>query len=160
MAEDIDITGSDGKPEMDFELACILNRYATGEAVADIATSVQKSEQYIYARLRELPDDYEKAKTKREQVRGVRLRRIEALADRIVMTRLESIGDDEAKKLPTKDLKRYADIARTYGDKANLAEGKATSIVEDRKEVTADEWKQFWANQQSAGDGLDKESLS
>jgi len=163
MAEDIDITGSSGEqPEMDFELSTIFNGYARGDSVAEIADALpgEKSEQYVYTRLRELPAEYEKAKLKREQVRGIKLRRAEALADNIILTKLENISIEDAKALNTKQLKQIADIARSIGERANLAEGKATSIVEDRVEPTAAEWEAFWTQKQLAGDGIDRESVN
>lgn len=162
MTEIHDIIESDDKPDIDFELQGILNRYASGDPVCEIASGIPggRSMTYVYKRLNELPEKYEHAKERRETVRGIKLRRNEALSDNIVRIKLESITEEEAAKLPICELKRIAEIGRIYGEKANLAEGKATSIVSERVEPTAAEWEEFWEKKQMAGDGIDKESVA
>ena len=81
----------------DFELDWIYARYENGDGVADIARQLDKSESYVYAKMRRVPEKYEDVKKIREENHNVRIRRVRGLADKIVPGYLEEVVDDSEK---------------------------------------------------------------
>ena len=79
---------------MDYELEWIYARYGNGDNVADIARQLEKSESYVYASMKRLPEKYEDVKKIREEKHDTRIRRVRGLADKIVLGYLEDIGSD------------------------------------------------------------------
>lgn len=75
----------------DFELDWIYARYENGDNVADIARELKKSEAYVYAKMRRVPEKYEDVKQIREENRNIRVRRVSSLADKTVETYLEDL---------------------------------------------------------------------
>lgn len=108
----------------DYELDWIYARYENGDGVADIARHIDKSESYVYAMMRRVPEKYEDVKKIREENHNVRIRRVRGLADKIVLGYLEEIGDDKEKA--TSEIDRVNRIAKEYAHRVQLAEGKAT----------------------------------
>ena len=108
----------------DYELDWIYARYENGDGVADIARHLDKSESYVYAKMRRIPEKYEDVKKIREENHNVRIRRVRGLADKIVLGYLEEIGDDKEKV--TSEIDRVNRIAKEYAHRVQLAEGKAT----------------------------------
>lgn len=108
----------------DYELDWIYARYENGDGVADIARHLDKSESYVYAKMRRVPEKYEDVKKIREENHNVRIRRVRGLADKIVLGYLEEIGDDKEKA--TSEIDRVNRIAKEYAHRVQLAEGKAT----------------------------------
>jgi len=109
---------------MDYELEWIYVRYGNGDNVADIAKQLKKSESYVYASMKRLPEKYEDVKTIREEKHDVRIRRVRGLADKIVLDYLEDIGSDKEKASGAID--KVSRIAREYAHRVQLAEGKST----------------------------------
>ena len=77
---------------MDYELEWVYARYGNGDAVADIARQLEKSESYVYASMKQLPEKYEDVKKIREEKHDIRIRRIRGLADSITLEYLEDNG--------------------------------------------------------------------
>ena len=109
---------------MDFELEWIYARYGNGDNVADIAKELKKSESYVYASMKRLPEKYEDVKVIREEKHDVRIRRIRGLADTITLDYLEDIGSDKEKAAGAID--KVSRIAKEYAHRVQLAEGKNT----------------------------------
>ena len=108
----------------DYELDWIYARYENGDGVADIARHLDKSESYVYARMRRVPEKYEDVKKIREENHNVRIRRVRGLADKIVLGYLEEVVDDSEKA--ASEIDRVNRIAKEYAHRVQLAEGKAT----------------------------------
>ena len=108
----------------DYELDWIYARYENGDGVADIARHLNKSESYIYAKMRRVPEKCEDGKKIREENHNVRIRRVRGLADKIVLGYLEEVVDDREKA--SSEIDRVNRIAKEYAHRVQLAEGKAT----------------------------------
>ena len=108
----------------DYELDWIYARYENGDGVADIARHLDKSESYVYARMRRVPEKYEDVKKIREEKHNVRIRRVRGLADKIVLDYLEDIESDSEKAGDAID--KVSRIAKEYAHRVQLAEGKST----------------------------------
>jgi len=122
------VAGEDGlgtvEQGCDYELDWIYARYENGDGVADIARHLNKSESYVYASMRRVPEKYEDVKKIREENHNVRIRRVRGLADKIVLGYLEEIGDDSEKA--SSEIDRVNRIAKEYAHRVQLAKGKAT----------------------------------
>lgn len=109
---------------MDYELEWIYARYENGDNVADIARQLEKSESYVYASMKRIPEKYEDVKKIREEKHDTRIRRVRGLADNIVLEYLEDIADDREKACGAID--KVSRIAKEYAHRVQLAEGKNT----------------------------------
>lgn len=109
---------------IDFELEWVYARYGNGDNVADIARQLEKSESYVYASMKRIPEKYEDVKKVREEKHDIKIRRVRGLADNIVLDYLEDIADDKEKAFDQID--RVNRIAKEYAHRVQLAEGKNT----------------------------------
>ena len=112
------------KQNNDFETECRYARYEDGKGVAEIALELQKSESYVYAKMRRIPEKYEDVKRVREENHNVKIRRVRGLADSMVLEYLEEMQADKEKAF--QEIDRINRIGKDYAHRVQLAEGKAT----------------------------------
>ena len=120
----------------DFTTMWIFAQYESGRSVSDIAAEIGINEGTVYAKMRVRPKTYEEIKKIREEKYCRRLRRVRGLADKIALDYLErlhrKIQDAETDK--EKDalygkIDEVLKIAKQYGDRVQLAEGKLTANI-------------------------------
>lgn len=145
ITSNIDRTGSTesaGINNMDetnkeFQTQYILFMYEDGKSVSEIAAKIKKTESYVYAQLRKMPEKYEDIKRIREERYNLTLRRVRGLADKITLEYLE-ILDEKLHRKGISDLEKeklYAQIdqvqkiGKQYAERVLLAEGKNTQNV-------------------------------
>lgn len=127
-----------------FEAMCeiVLRRYTGGESLWKIAKEFKgETESSLRIKLQRYcdADQYEKAKTENAKKRlGMRVNtflHLESKAANIIedqLSRIEEKIQECGHELTISELKELANISKITGDKANLAQGKAT----DRHEIT------------------------
>lgn len=121
----------------EFQTQYILFMYEDGKSVSEIAAKIKKTESYVYAQLRKMPEKYEDIKRIREERYNLTLRRVRGLADKITLEYLE-ILDEKLHRKGISDLEKeklYAQIdqvqkiGKQYAERVLLAEGKNTQNV-------------------------------
>ena len=126
------------KKQKDFTTHWIFAYYEDGMAVSKIAHEVKLTEQQVYVRMRQHPETYEDIKKIREKMYRTRIRRIRGLSDTITEGYLDRISDkiiachsdEELDKLYEQiDIHNVQKIGKSYADRVQVAEGKATSII-------------------------------
>jgi hypothetical protein len=126
------------KKQQDFTTQWIFDLYESGMAVSLIANEVHLTEQQVYVRMRQHPDTYEDIKQVREKMYRTRIRRIRGLSDTITEGYLDRISDkiiachsdEELDKLYEQiDINNVQRIGKSYADRVQLAEGKATANI-------------------------------
>lgn len=121
----------------DFELDWIYAQYEDGLSVATIAKELGKSESYIYAHMKQRPQEYEDVKKIREQIYNRIIRRVRGVADKITLEYVESLSkiitdpdaDEKQKAKAFDEMDKVLRIAKQYSDRVLLAEGKATENI-------------------------------
>ena len=109
----------------------LVELYASGESIAQIARDFKLSENVTLAAVRRHPKELLTA----SKIVATIHRRSEALASKIVLKRLESVSDADAAKIDTLEMSRYSETAEREGKQANLAEGLATERTETSQTV-------------------------
>ena len=124
------------EPLGDFETQWIFAKYESGKPVSEIAAEMKISMSRVYAKMRVRPKTYEEIKCAREELYCRRLRRVRGMADEVTMGYLERLADKiaEAKTEEEFDalygqIEKVLKIGKQYGDRVQLAEGKATANV-------------------------------
>ncbi|RKY08943.1 MAG: hypothetical protein DRP56_03375 [Planctomycetota bacterium] len=120
----------------DFETQWIFAEYESGRPVSEIAAGMKISVSRVYAKMRVRPKTYEEIKCAREELYCRRLRRVRGMADEVTMGYLERLAEKiaEAKTEEEFDalygqIEKVLKIGKQYGDRVQLAEGKATANV-------------------------------
>ena len=120
----------------DFNTQWIFAQYEAGKAVSEIAAGMKVCESAVYARMRMRPKTYEEVKKVREEMYCRRLRRVRGLADAIALDYLErqyakraNAETDAEKEALDATIGEVLKIGKQYGDRVQLAEGKATANV-------------------------------
>ena len=120
----------------DFTTLWIFAQYELGRAVSDIAAEIGCSMDRVYAKMRVCPKTYEEIKRAREEMYCRRLRRVRGLADEVVMGYLDRLAGkiaraetDEEFDALYEQIEKVLKIAKQYGERVQLAEGKATANV-------------------------------
>ena len=124
------------EPLGDFETQWIFSEYESGKPVSEIAAEMKISENRVYAKMRSRPKTYEEIKCAREELYCRRLRRVRGLADSIAMDYLERLHEkiaaaetEEEKDTLYEQIEKVLKIAKQYGDRVQLAEGKLTANI-------------------------------
>lgn len=140
----------DSENTIDVQLQGMLDMYADGAPVDEIAARFHLSAGSIRAKLHTFPEDFNEAALLREKTRAARCRRPESLAISEMTKRVE----EKPEHLSVKEL---CSIAKVCGDKAQLAEGKATSrvIVEDDRMISTEEAKDVLENLEDVESAID-----
>ena len=115
------------KEKKNFEIAWIFAEYEDGKAVSAIAAEMDRSEAFVYAKLKQKPEKYDEIKKIREEKYNRRLNRIRGLGDQIVLEYLEKLSADKEKAF--EKIESVNRIARDYANRVQLAEGKATENI-------------------------------
>jgi hypothetical protein len=120
----------------DFTTLWIFAQYELGRPVSDIAAEIGCSMDRVYAKMRVRPKTYEEIKRTREELYCRRLRRVRGMADEVTMGYLERLADKITKAQTDEEfdglygqIEKVLKIAKQYGDRVQLAEGKATANV-------------------------------
>ncbi len=124
------------EPLGDFETQWIFAKYESGKPVSEIAAEMKISMSRVYAKMRVRPKTYEEIKCAREELYCRRLRRVRGMADEVTMGYLERLAEKiaEAKTEEEFDalygqIEKVLKIGKQYGDRVQLAEGKATANI-------------------------------
>ena len=110
-----------------FDSDWILAQYELGRSVTEIAAEMDKTEGYIYAQMRRVPEKYEDIKNIREEQHNRRLRRVCGLADEQVMGYLEDVSKDTERR--DAEIDKINRIAKEYAHRVQLADGKLTENI-------------------------------
>ena len=110
-----------------FDSDWILAQYELGRSVTEIAAEMDKTEGYIYAQMRRVPEKYEDVKLIREEQHNRRLRRVCGLADEQVMGYLEDVSKDTERR--DAEIDKINRIAKEYSHRVQLADGKLTENI-------------------------------
>ena len=120
----------------DFETQWIFAEYESGRPVSEIAAGMKISVSRVYAKMRVRPKTYEEIKKIREEKYCRRLRRVRGLADKIALDYLERLHSkiqnadtDKEKDALYAKIDEVLKIAKQYGDRVQLAEGKLTANI-------------------------------
>ena len=120
----------------DFTTQWIFAQYEAGRSVSEIAAEIGLSENTVYAKMRVQPKTYDQIKTIREEKYCRRLRRVRGLADTIALDYLERLhskiqnaATDAEKDALYDKIDEVLKIAKQYGDRVQLAEGKLTANI-------------------------------
>jgi len=120
----------------DFTTMWIFAQYEAGRSVSEIASEIGINEGTVYAKMRVRPKTYEEIKKIREEKYCRRLRRVRGLADKIALEYLERLHSkiQDAATEKEKDalygkIDEVLKIAKQYGDRVQLAEGKLTANI-------------------------------
>jgi len=120
----------------DFTTMWIFAQYESGRSVSDIAAEIGINESVVYAKMRVRPKTYEEIKKVREEKYCRRLRRVRGLADKIALDYLERLhrkiqdaATEKEKDALYAKIDEVLKIAKQYGDRVQLAEGKLTANI-------------------------------
>jgi hypothetical protein len=113
--------------DMDAETMRIYGMYEEGQSVPFIAAQIGKSEAYVYAKMRQVPEKYEAVKRIRQESNNSRLRRIILLADMNNERFMEDMWDDS--EMAAENIDKINRIGKEYARRIQLMEDKATERI-------------------------------
>jgi len=153
--------------KLDFETFKMLEMYAGGRHVADIADHVHLSVNAFYARFKEFPEDYQSAKDRLLKFRNAKYRRVGALSIDIQLQTLEHYHELLLTETTSEDCKEYirskikdiSAIGESAERRADLNEGKVTERLAFERPLSLEEQREIFLKAQQAGNGLDTESI-
>jgi hypothetical protein len=122
----------DGQEKIDFQTERMLALYARGVQRADVADDFESSVRGITDRMSEFPDELAEAKLKLLQHRNSKHRRVNALSTDIQLDWLEDVKKKDVSTLTAKEISTVQKIGEAADRRADLNEGKATEITENR----------------------------
>ncbi len=82
------------KEKANFERMWVFAEYEYGKTVPVIAAGMERSEGFVYAKLRQEPERYEKAKIIREEMYGQKIPRSSRVGDRLTKERSGQSGEE------------------------------------------------------------------
>ena len=155
---------------MDFETYRIFALYSDGMPVAEIADQFGwASPGTVYDRLNAFPKEYQEAKRHLAHKRNAKYRRVGALALDIQLDTLEhyhhQLHSEDTSESDRQEIRERIKEISTIGEsaerRADLNEGKATEIHENRDvPMSIEDLKNYVKQVQDAGTGLDTKSIS
>jgi len=121
----------------EFGTQWIFAQYELGRSVKEIAKGMEKSESFVYSKLRLKPETYEDVTRIREEETQRQLRRVCGLSDKLILVYLEELHrrkdnpdlTAEEKATVFDEIEQVAKIAKQYADRLLLAEGKSTENI-------------------------------
>ena len=121
---DKDNTLSLAEHDMNIGTKCIYEMYEDGKSVSFIAAEIGKSEAYVYAKMRRIPEKYEEVKRVRQESENILMRRVRSLADMTNERYMEEMWADSERAADNID--RIGKIGKEYDRRIQLMEEKAT----------------------------------
>ena len=116
--------------DIDFWTKCIYDMYKDSKSVSFIAAEIGKSEAYVYAKMRRIPEKYEDVKHLRQEIKNIRVRRVGLLADMSNERYMEEMWDDSEKAADNID--RIGRIGKEYDRRIQLMEEKETERIDGK----------------------------
>ncbi len=124
---DKDNTLSLAEHDIGFWTKCIYEMYEGGKSVPFIAAKIDKSEAYVYAKMRQIPEKYEEVKRIRQENEIIRLQRVTSLANMTNERYMEEMWADSERAAANID--KINRIGKEYARRIQLMEEKATAHI-------------------------------
>lgn len=122
----------DEQEPINFTTERMLAKYAAGVQVANIADDFEVSYANVYSTMKEHPDAYAAAKLELLKHRNAKHRRLSALTIDVQLDYVHHLSNKDISDLTDKEVATLQKIGEASDRRADLNEGKATEITENK----------------------------